>query len=72
MIATFGQRSYVETSTGEYTDGYMITVTLTEAEADDLLSRYDPASGTSPGVADARPIARVILNEIIEIKSEPT
>lgn len=71
MKAQFGQRVAVQDDAGNFVNGYMITVTLTEAEADDLLSRYDPASGTSPGVADARPVARVILNEIIEIKSEP-
>jgi len=53
-------------------DGYLITVSMTEAEANDLLSRYEPGVGTSPGVADARPVARVILNEVIEVQAGPT
>jgi hypothetical protein len=43
---------------------YFVPLILTKAEADDLVSRYDPNSGTSPSVADARPLARVILNAV--------
>jgi hypothetical protein len=71
MKAEFGQRAAVQDASGNFVDGYLITVVMTEVEANDLLSRYDPASGTSPGVADARPVARVILNEIIEIQAGP-
>jgi hypothetical protein len=71
MKAEFGQKAVVQDSSGNFVDGYLVTVVMTEVEANDLLSRYDPSSGTSPGVADARPVARVILNEIIVINSEP-
>lgn len=71
MIATYASSSYVNDSNGVPQDGYLITVTLTETEAADLLSRYDPSSGTSPGVADARPLARVILNAVLGVQAAP-
>jgi hypothetical protein len=43
---------------------YFVPLTLSKAEADDLISRYDPNSGTSPSVSDSRPLARVILNAV--------
>jgi len=72
MRADFGQRAMVQDASGNFVDGYLITVSMTEAEANDLLSRYEPGVGTSPGVADARPVARVILNEVIEVQAGPT
>lgn len=71
MKAEFGQKAVVQDGSGNFVDGYLITVAVSEVEANDLLSRYDPGVGTSPGVADARPVARVIFNEIIEIQSGP-
>lgn len=50
---------------GAYSEGYEVHLSLTEAEVVDLLSRYTPDSGTSPGVSDARPLARVILEALI-------
>jgi hypothetical protein len=70
MIATYAGSSYVNDANGVAQDGYLVTVTLTKSEADDLLSRYDPSSGTSPSVGDARHLARVILNAIIGIPPE--
>ena len=32
---------------------------------DDLLSRYTPGVGTSPGVTDARPIARCTFDAVL-------
>ena len=49
---------------GVYFDGWQLVITLTDVEAADLLSRYDPASGTSPGVTDARTMARPILDAV--------
>jgi len=49
---------------GVYFDGWQLVITLTDVEAADLLSRYDPASGTSPGVTDARKMARPILDAV--------
>lgn len=37
-------------------------VRFEQAELDRLLAAYDPNSGTSPGVSDARPVVRAILN----------
>jgi len=53
-----------ESSTGE--DGWFVAVFYSETEMADLLSRYDPASGTSPSVADSRPTVRAILDAVKE------
>lgn len=37
-------------------------VRFEKVELERLLAAYDPNSGTSPGVADARPVLRAILN----------
>lgn len=42
--------------------GWSVTTTYTLAEMQRLLAAYDPSSGTSPSVADARPVLRAILN----------
>ncbi len=43
-----------------------VCVRIERSELDRLLAAYDPASGTSPGVADARPVLRAILDAVIE------
>jgi hypothetical protein len=40
-------------------------VSVEEGELTRLLANYDPNSGTSPGVADARPVLRAILDAAI-------
>ena len=45
--------------------GTLFNVWIEEAELQRLLAAYDPSSGTSPGVADARPVLRAILNAAI-------
>jgi hypothetical protein len=49
------------------TDGWgsVFIVWIEQAELQRLLAAYDPSSGTSPGVADARPVLRAILNAAI-------
>jgi hypothetical protein len=42
--------------------GSLFSVWVEDAELQRLLASYDPAVGTSPGVADARPVLRAILN----------
>lgn len=42
--------------------GSLFNVWIEDAELHRLLAPYDPAVGTSPGVADARPALRAILN----------
>jgi hypothetical protein len=32
-----------------------------------LLANYDPESGTSPSVADSRPVLRAILDKVSEV-----
>jgi hypothetical protein len=66
MIVISTRRAGVFDEDGVYHEGWEQVVTLTDGEANDLLSRYDPASGTSPGVTDARTMARPILNAILE------
>jgi hypothetical protein len=45
--------------------GWAVTTTYTLAEMADLLSRYEPTSGTSPSVGDARPTTRTVLNAVL-------
>lgn len=45
--------------------GWTVTLTYTDAEMVDLLSRYEPTSGTSPTVGDARPTTRTVLNAVL-------
>lgn len=66
MIVISTRRAGVFDENGVYHEGWEQVVTMTDGEAADLLSRYDPASGTSPGVTDARTMARPILNAILE------
>lgn len=42
-----------------------VVVRIDQTELDRLLAAYDPGSGTSPSVADARPVLRAILDAII-------
>jgi hypothetical protein len=66
MIVISTRRAGVFDADGVYHEGWEQVVTMTDGEANDLLSRYDPASGTSPGVTDARTMARPVLNAILE------
>ena len=66
MIVISTRRAGVFDENGVYHEGWEQVVTMTGEEATDLLSRYDPGSGTSPGVTDARTMARPILNAILE------
>jgi hypothetical protein len=66
MIVISTRRAGVFDEDGVYHEGWEQVVTMTDEEANDLLSRYDPASGTSPGVTDARTMARPVLNAILE------
>lgn len=50
---------------GSYSDGFLVGIAYTRQEMDDLLSRYTPRVGTSPGVTDARPIARCTFDAVI-------
>jgi hypothetical protein len=43
-------------------EGKTFEVFITNDELLRILASYDPESGTSPGVADCRPIVRAILN----------
>jgi hypothetical protein len=50
----------------QWCEGYEIFLSFTKEEMDSLLAAYDPLSGTSPSVADARPVLRAILDKILE------
>ena len=49
--------------------GWTVILTYTDAEMADLLSRYEPTSGTSPSVGDARPTTRMALNAVLAAQS---
>jgi hypothetical protein len=46
----------------EPAQGMLFSIWIEDAELQRQLAAYDPAVGTSPGVADARLMARPILN----------
>ena len=50
---------------GDTRPGTLFTLWIEEVELQRLPAAYDPSSRTSPGVADARPVLRVILNSAI-------
>ena len=50
---------------GSYTAGWLVGIFFTKEEMADLLSRYTPDLGTSPGVGDARPTTRCALNAVL-------
>lgn len=47
--------------------GWSVTTTYTLAEMQRLLAAYEPASGTSPTVGDARPVLRSELNAVLAV-----
>tara|TARA_R100000951_G_scaffold106333_1_gene100849 strand:- start:5449 stop:5694 length:246 start_codon:yes stop_codon:yes gene_type:complete len=64
---------YCEATDGGEYDGdecWMIPVLIPVDDVADLLANYDPDSGTSPLVATARPLARVILDALLRKVSE--
>jgi hypothetical protein len=65
MIVISTRRAGVFDADGVYHEGWEQVVTCTDGEANDLLSRYTPGVGTSPGVTDARAIARPVLDAIL-------
>ena len=46
-----------------------VPVLFLVAEVDRQLAAYDPASGTSPSVANARPVLRAILDELAKLRA---
>lgn len=42
----------------------LVTIRMTEADADALVASYDPASATSPPAADCRAVARPIAEAV--------
>ena len=46
----------------------VVPVLFLVAEVDRQLAAYDPASGTSPSVANARPVLRAILDAMLAAK----
>jgi len=54
--------------TEELTPG--VSVSLLLSDVDTLLAAYNPASSTSPPVADCRPVLRAILDAIIASETE--
>lgn len=43
---------------------------IDKTELDRLLAAYDPNSGTSPSVADARPVLRSILDTVLAQRAQ--
>jgi hypothetical protein len=49
----------------EWSDGWEVVLTFTDAEVATLLASYDPASGTSPAVTVTRPLVRELLDALL-------
>lgn len=50
---------------GQSAQGRSVSLWFDEAELQRLLAAYDPNSGTSPSVSDARPVLRGILDAVL-------
>ena len=69
MLALNASQAEVPLPDGSYDSGWIVSVAYTDAEMADLLSRYEPTSGTSPTVGDARPTTRMALNAVLAAQS---
>ena len=69
MLALNASQAEVPLPDGSYESGWIVSIAYTDAEMADLLSRYDPTSGTSPSVGDARPTTRTVLNAVLATQS---
>lgn len=47
-------------------EGKTFAIWFSDEELTELLSRYEPSSGTSPSVSDARPVLRALLDALLE------
>jgi hypothetical protein len=65
MLALNASRAEVPLPDGSYGSGWVVAVAYTDEEMADLLSRYTPGVGTSPGVTDARPVARCTFDAVL-------
>jgi hypothetical protein len=52
-----------------YGPGTAVTICFSQEELERLLAAYEPNSGTSPTIGDARPVLRAILNAVLERQS---
>lgn len=50
---------------GVSSEGTPLSLWIDRTELDRLLAAYDPSSGTSPSVSDARPVLRAILDAVL-------
>jgi hypothetical protein len=65
MLALNASQAEIPLSDGSYSAGWVVSIAYTDAEMADLLSRYTPGVSTSPGVTDARPIARCTFDAVL-------
>jgi hypothetical protein len=65
-MKTEARKSDVWSNADECVSGWTCIVTYTDDEMAELLSAYDPESGTSPTVAHCRPTVREILDAVKE------
>ena len=65
MLALNAYQAEIPLPDGSYSSGWVVSIAYTDEEMADLLSRYAPGVGTSPGVTDARPIARCAFDAVL-------
>jgi hypothetical protein len=61
------QRAEIADSDGNTVECYIIPVAIPVSEVAAELAEYDASSGTHPLAAQAKPIARAVLDALIEV-----
>jgi hypothetical protein len=59
-------KGHVQVEDGVYDEAFVVTLHLTEAEVQQLLSEYVPETATTPGVTTCRPLVRSICAKLKE------
>jgi len=65
------ERETWDTTVGESVDTVVFQLVVDKATLADILTRFDPASGTSPPVADCRPTMRAVLGAAAAVLTPP-
>jgi len=65
MLTLNASQAEIPLPDGSYGSGWVVANAYTDEEVADWLSRYTPGVSTSPGVTDARPIARCTFDAVL-------
>ena len=65
------ERETWDTAVGESVDTLVFQLVIDKVTLADILTRFDPTSGTSPSVGDCRPTMRTVLNAAAAVLTPP-